>query len=191
MNIEPGMLLIIRSIPKYNVITGMLAEFLVSLMDLYDPSRKDMIKQGIYNSLTVMLSKGVIPSLAPLFCTTLDPSLTKRIINALAPFYRDCKTKGEIQEPLSNEELESLAGKLFEKSIHIQLENHKKKIATSNTKNITFHRIASDENLRKISNDLMAKVESTPEMKEEISESEQHQEEFADEEESNNNIFYT
>lgn len=59
-NIEPAMLLMFHSIPKYPALTASLLDFLVGCMDFYDPTRKDYVKQGILNSLKVIISKGVI-----------------------------------------------------------------------------------------------------------------------------------
>lgn len=54
------MLLMMHSIQKYAGLTATLVEFLVLVMDSYDPTKKDMIKQGVYNSLRIMVEKGVV-----------------------------------------------------------------------------------------------------------------------------------
>lgn len=59
MNIEPGMLLMLYSIPKYAGFTAQLLEFLVKLVDMYFPLERDLIRQGFFNSIDIMLSKGV------------------------------------------------------------------------------------------------------------------------------------
>lgn len=61
MNIEPGMLLMIHSIPKYAPFTAQLLEFIIFVMEMYYPAGCDLIVKGVRNSLQIMLSKGVIP----------------------------------------------------------------------------------------------------------------------------------
>jgi len=61
MNIEPGMLLMMHSIPKYAPFTAQLLEFILVIMDIYYPANCDIIRRGIHNSLHIMLTKGVIP----------------------------------------------------------------------------------------------------------------------------------
>ena len=60
MNIEPGMLLMIHSIPKYASFTAQLLEFILYVMDIYYPPGCELIRKGVHNSLQIMLSKKVI-----------------------------------------------------------------------------------------------------------------------------------
>eukprot|EP01117_Protostelium_nocturnum_P015802 TRINITY_DN6158_c0_g2_i1.p1 TRINITY_DN6158_c0_g2~~TRINITY_DN6158_c0_g2_i1.p1 ORF type:complete len:1108 (+),score=375.56 TRINITY_DN6158_c0_g2_i1:39-3362(+) len=97
MNIEPGMLLMINSVSKHTPMAASLIEFLVREMEFYDPTKKSMIKSGVYNSLGIMLRKGVVNTLAPLFmCPGLDYQVVKSMIEILAPFWKECEDKGEI-----------------------------------------------------------------------------------------------
>src|SRR4051812_19601355 len=58
--VEPAMLLMIHSIPKYAGLTATLMDFLIGAMEFYDLNRRDLIKQGVFNSLKIMLTKGVV-----------------------------------------------------------------------------------------------------------------------------------
>eukprot|EP01132_Coremiostelium_polycephalum_P008523 gene8523-10478_t len=68
MNIEPAMLLMACSIKKYSDMTVDLVEYIIlTLLENYDPPRKDLIKSGINHSFSTILEKGVVPSLIPVF----------------------------------------------------------------------------------------------------------------------------
>jgi integrator complex subunit 3 len=60
MNIEPGMLLMMNSLPKYAHVTGSLLEFLVLVIEKYDPSRQDQVRQGTQNAFKILRDKGVV-----------------------------------------------------------------------------------------------------------------------------------
>lgn len=60
MNIEPAVLLMMHSMPKYSGLTLSLIEFLLLLIEHYDPPRREYIKQGVMNSMKIILSKGVV-----------------------------------------------------------------------------------------------------------------------------------
>jgi len=101
MNIEPAMLLMMHSLSKYAGLTATLLEFLVLTMELYEPTKQDMVRQGVHNSLKIMLSKGVVGTLAPLLsCPTLDPKISKKMIVNLAPFWKELEERGEIKNIL-------------------------------------------------------------------------------------------
>ena len=107
MNIEPAMLLMLYSMPKYAGFTAQLLEFLMTIMEVYFPPAKELIKKGVRNSLNIMLSKGVIQyhffifqfslfsfihkfnqnrSLEPLVnCVNLDPIVKQKVIACFGP----------------------------------------------------------------------------------------------------------
>ena len=58
--IEPAMLLMARSVPKYSAITLNLIEFLVLLIQNFDASHPESTLRGITNSFTALLEKGVV-----------------------------------------------------------------------------------------------------------------------------------
>ncbi|MCO5586819.1 hypothetical protein L7F22_040763 [Adiantum nelumboides] len=87
MNIEPALLLMVYSIPKYADITQSLLEFLFLCMEHYDPQRKDLILCGVMASVNILVEKRVVLSLKPLFCSPLlAPSLRKKL-NECFPTY--------------------------------------------------------------------------------------------------------
>ncbi|OVA13736.1 Integrator complex subunit 3 [Macleaya cordata] len=90
MNIEPGILLMVNSIPKYIDMTHTLLEFLLLLVDNYDVVRKDLIIQGVSTAFRVLVKKGVVRSLEALTsCSLLSPLLKER----LACIFSDSKSK--------------------------------------------------------------------------------------------------
>ncbi|XP_062007677.1 uncharacterized protein LOC133724826 isoform X1 [Rosa rugosa] len=80
MNIEPAMLLMVYSIPRYIDVTHTLLEFLFLLVDSYDVEHKDIIIRGVSSSLRVLVKKGVIRSFDVLTsCDALSPVLKERL----------------------------------------------------------------------------------------------------------------
>ncbi|XAR64828.1 hypothetical protein NMG60_11008687 [Bertholletia excelsa] len=80
MNIEPAILLMVNSIPKYIDITHSLLEFLFLLVDNYDIERKDMINRGVFSAFCILVRKGVVHSLDILVnCDALSPLLKQRL----------------------------------------------------------------------------------------------------------------
>uniref|UniRef100_A0A2P2QN90 Integrator complex subunit 3 homolog n=1 Tax=Rhizophora mucronata TaxID=61149 RepID=A0A2P2QN90_RHIMU len=63
MSIEPAMLLMVCSMPKYMGITRSLLDFLLLLVDNYDVDRKDIIIKGISSAFGALVRKGVVQSL--------------------------------------------------------------------------------------------------------------------------------
>ncbi len=59
MNIEPAVLLMVNSIPKYSDITQNLIEFLLLIVDAYDPLRRELLARGVANSLSALVTKGL------------------------------------------------------------------------------------------------------------------------------------
>lgn len=87
MNIEPALLLMVYSIPKYMDITHSLLEFLFLCMEHYDPSRKDLIFRGVLASVDILVGKGVVRSLEPLSSSPhVVPWLREKLV-AYFPIY--------------------------------------------------------------------------------------------------------
>ncbi|GKC40532.1 integrator complex subunit 3 [Tanacetum coccineum] len=85
MNIEPGILLMINSIPKYIEMTHNLLEFLFLLVDQYDIERKDLMVRGVTSSFDVLKRKGVVQSFDALIgCEMLSPFLKERLVKLLS-----------------------------------------------------------------------------------------------------------
>lgn len=81
MNIEPAMLLMVHSIPKYIDITHKLLEFLFLLVDSYDVERNHIINRGVLSAFSILARKGVVHSLGVLTsCSTLSPLLRERLV---------------------------------------------------------------------------------------------------------------
>ncbi|XP_038879698.1 uncharacterized protein LOC120071465 isoform X2 [Benincasa hispida] len=80
MNIEPAMLLMVFSIPRYNDMVHTLLEFLFLLVDNYDVERKDKIALGVSSAFSALIKKGVISSLDTLISFDgLSPLLRDRL----------------------------------------------------------------------------------------------------------------
>ncbi|KAK4279217.1 hypothetical protein QN277_016951 [Acacia crassicarpa] len=84
MNIEPAMLLMVHSIPKYIDMTHTLVEFLLLLVDNFDVERKDIIIKGVLSALRALIHKGVVLSIDVLTsCATLSPVLKEGLVRLL------------------------------------------------------------------------------------------------------------
>jgi len=80
MNIEPAILLMVHSIPKYVNMTHSLLEFLFLLIDHYDPVHRDLIQKGVTSSIDILVGKGVVRSLEPLSdCNLVAPWLREKL----------------------------------------------------------------------------------------------------------------
>lgn len=80
MNIEPAVLLMVNSIPKYIDMTHTLLEFLFLLVDNYDIDRKNILVQGVSASFDILIRKGVVHSFEKFSsCGTLSPLLKERL----------------------------------------------------------------------------------------------------------------
>ncbi|XP_052173944.1 uncharacterized protein LOC127789144 isoform X2 [Diospyros lotus] len=85
MNIEPAILLMVNSIPKYVDMTQTLLEFLYILMDNYDVGRSNLINHGVLSAFCVLVGKGVVHSLDVLTnCDALSPFLKQRLVVLLS-----------------------------------------------------------------------------------------------------------
>ncbi|KAI8646581.1 protein-domain-containing protein [Parasitella parasitica] len=83
MFIEPAMLLMERSAERYPLITANLMEFLKYSVDRYFPPMKDYMAQCVACGMRVLLSKGVIRSLLPIYrCPATEP-VTKEYMQEL------------------------------------------------------------------------------------------------------------
>ncbi|GAV62096.1 DUF2356 domain-containing protein [Cephalotus follicularis] len=78
MNIEPAMLLMVCSIPRYIDMTHTLLEFLFLLVENYDVDHNDIIVKGVSSAFTILVQKGVVHSMNILTCCA-----------ALSPFLKD------------------------------------------------------------------------------------------------------
>ncbi|XP_068646502.1 uncharacterized protein [Aristolochia californica] len=82
MNIEPAILLILNSIPRYMEITHGLLEFLFLLVENYDLDRKELIVCSVTASFEALVRKGVINSLETLTsCSSFAPALRARLMS--------------------------------------------------------------------------------------------------------------
>ncbi|KAK9735954.1 hypothetical protein RND81_04G240700 [Saponaria officinalis] len=82
MNVEPAMLLMVNSIPKYVDLTNSLLEFLLLLVENYDIDRKNVVLKGVSSALSMLVRKGVIASLDVLTtCNLLSPCVKKLLQN--------------------------------------------------------------------------------------------------------------
>ncbi|KAH7836852.1 hypothetical protein Vadar_006422 [Vaccinium darrowii] len=80
MNIEPAILLIMNSIPKYIDMTHTLLEFLLLLMDNCDVERKDIINHGVLSAFSMLVRRGVVQSLDVVVnCDAISPLLRQRL----------------------------------------------------------------------------------------------------------------
>ncbi|KAH8519963.1 hypothetical protein H0E87_001419 [Populus deltoides] len=76
MNIEPAMLLMVCSIPKYIDITHSLLEFLLFIAENYEEDRNYVIIRGLSSAMRMLVQKGVVRSLDILTsCDALSPFL--------------------------------------------------------------------------------------------------------------------
>lgn len=99
MNIEPALLLMVYSLPKYADMTQSLLEFLFFCMEHYDPQRKDLIWCGVIESVNVLVEKKVVTSLKPLSSSPcLALSLKKKLIECFPTYCHepDKEAKGEL-----------------------------------------------------------------------------------------------
>ncbi|WCJ28933.1 Integrator complex subunit 3 [Euphorbia peplus] len=80
MNIEPGMLLMIYSIPKYIDMTHSLLEFLILVGENYDLDHSHLSVRGLSSAFNVLVQKGVVQSLDVLTsCNALSPFLKEKL----------------------------------------------------------------------------------------------------------------
>ncbi|EPS74026.1 hypothetical protein M569_00726 [Genlisea aurea] len=76
MDIEPAVLLMVHSVPKYVDMTRSLVEFVVMLSDRYDTRRKEVVFGGISRAFQAVVKRGVVRSLdVVLTCDMISPVL--------------------------------------------------------------------------------------------------------------------
>jgi len=87
MNIEPAISLYLLLAPKYADLSNSLLDFLFLLLDHYDEDRRDVILQGLRNSVDILVGKGVIPNLHLLSESPHIPSHIRHRVLDLFPAY--------------------------------------------------------------------------------------------------------
>eukprot|EP01113_Clastostelium_recurvatum_P049887 TRINITY_DN9319_c0_g1_i2.p1 TRINITY_DN9319_c0_g1~~TRINITY_DN9319_c0_g1_i2.p1 ORF type:complete len:457 (+),score=77.21 TRINITY_DN9319_c0_g1_i2:1088-2458(+) len=103
MDLEPAILLMQHSLPKYAALTNTLLSFLFDLVEFYDPpgsastgsgfSRSDMIKDNVRLALTCVLEKGVVSSLEFMFASEhISASVKERAKTLLGSLYKPSAT---------------------------------------------------------------------------------------------------
>ncbi|XP_074292429.1 uncharacterized protein LOC141619300 isoform X2 [Silene latifolia] len=80
MNVEPAMLLMVNSIPRYIDITSSLLEFLLLLVENYDMDRKNIILKSVSSAMSLLVRKEVIASLDVLTSCNLLPPYVKKLL---------------------------------------------------------------------------------------------------------------
>ncbi|GAB2218417.1 hypothetical protein Droror1_Dr00001640 [Drosera rotundifolia] len=108
MNIEPAILLLVNSIPRYMDITHNLLEFLLSLVENYDVERIGMIIKGVSSAFSILIKRGVICSVDVLTsCASLSPILKERLQKLLlsnneARALKDLQPLQPVVDPVSS-----------------------------------------------------------------------------------------
>lgn len=83
--LEPAMLLIERSAERYPAITAVMIEFLKYSVDKYFPPLKEYMARCVSCGMGVLINKGVIRSLIPIYkCPSTEP-ITKEYMQVLFP----------------------------------------------------------------------------------------------------------
>ncbi|KAF7721317.1 Integrator complex subunit 3 [Apophysomyces ossiformis] len=92
MFIEPAMLLMERSVERYPYITSIIIEFLRLSVNEYYPPMKDYMEQCVSCGMQIMLSKGVIRSLIPVYtCPSLDDVSRESMQSLFSKFLKQDK----------------------------------------------------------------------------------------------------
>ncbi|KAH7278133.1 hypothetical protein KP509_38G025700 [Ceratopteris richardii] len=136
MNIEPALLLMVNSIPKYVGLTHCLLEFLFLCMNHYDPGRKDLIWCGVTASIDILIEKGVVQSLVSLSSSPhLAASLKKKLIECFPTYCHEAKGMSKVSSTTVIA-VQSTHSKRIEAPPNIEskqdtLENHADELRTS------------------------------------------------------------
>ncbi|KAJ2619532.1 hypothetical protein GGI26_005770 [Coemansia sp. RSA 1358] len=85
MNIEPGVLIITRSIDKYAYLTMSFVEFLAFLVDGYCPAMALVIRKSVSLVMSDAVEKGVVSSLMPVYEHPRVDVATRRHMHQLFP----------------------------------------------------------------------------------------------------------
>ena len=97
MNIEPAILVMHHSMRPHPAITATLLDFLCRIITNFHPKEQDSVRNGIYNSLRMILDKRVLPSLSPLFDNPkLDKELRTMLRERFSPF---CGKEDIVDQP--------------------------------------------------------------------------------------------
>ena len=86
MNVEPGILVMHHSIKNVPTVSSTLLDFLCRIMKNFHPKGEERIRNGVYNSLRVILEKQVIHNLGPLF---ESPKLDRDLRTAIRENFRE------------------------------------------------------------------------------------------------------
>lgn len=86
MNVEPGILVMFHSIKNVPLVSSTLLDFLCRIMKNFFPKGEERIRNGVHNSLRVILEKQVIPNLLPLF---ESPKLDRELRAAIRENFRE------------------------------------------------------------------------------------------------------
>lgn len=99
VHIEPAMLLIERSAERYPTITAVMLEFLKMSVDKYFPPLKEYMARCVACGMGVLLSKGVIRSLTPIYkCSATEP-ITREYMQVLFSEYLSEEHTGSNNHP--------------------------------------------------------------------------------------------
>ncbi|KAJ2157180.1 hypothetical protein GGF46_004685 [Coemansia sp. RSA 552] len=85
MNIEPGVLIIARSVDRYFYMTALFVEFLAFLVDAFSPPLTAAIHKAVAAAMQDAVEKGVVPSLNPLVEHPNTDDATRRYLHQLFP----------------------------------------------------------------------------------------------------------
>ncbi len=91
MNIEPAILLIVKSVSKLPFISSSMLEFLYLARRFYYPTLSPMIEKCIDRTMVDILSKRVIPSLESIFLSDQIPEEIKQQTKEMFPCYLGSK----------------------------------------------------------------------------------------------------
>ncbi|KAI9273363.1 protein-domain-containing protein [Helicostylum pulchrum] len=100
MFIEPAMLLMERSAERYPYITSVIMEFLKNSVDEYFPPLKEYMAQCVACGMRVLLGKGVIRSLMPIYkCPSTEPATKEYMLALFGEFLGDDTTTHALPTP--------------------------------------------------------------------------------------------
>ncbi|KAI8321098.1 hypothetical protein GQ54DRAFT_298232 [Martensiomyces pterosporus] len=85
MNVEPGVLIMVRSLDRYTYLTATFIEFLGYIADAYFPALAQAIRRSIGLTMKDAVEKGVIPSLVPIYEHPKVDGSTRRHMQLLFP----------------------------------------------------------------------------------------------------------
>ncbi|KAJ2258529.1 hypothetical protein GGI13_000594 [Coemansia sp. RSA 455] len=85
MNVEPGVLIMARSVDRYPFLTESFIEFLAFVTEAYAPSLAPQIRHSVGLVMRIAVEKGVIPSLVPIYEQPRLSRSTRRHMQTLFP----------------------------------------------------------------------------------------------------------